>query len=196
MKIKNIKYDKSFSDSRIYLSSVLSIPEICVVGRSNVGKSSFINFIAGTKIALTSAQPGRTRLINVFSVNDGLFNIIDLPGYGFAKAPKSERERWGAMIEGYLTNSKNLKQVFSLVDIRHEPTELDKKMLAYLYHFGLPFTVIATKADKISKAQRAKNVMNISAALGVGRDNIIVVSSETGEGLQAVTDRIEKILNL
>lgn len=196
MKIKNIKYDKSFSDSRIYLSSDLSIPEICVVGRSNVGKSSFINFIAGTKIALTSAQPGRTRLINVFSVNDGLFNIIDLPGYGFAKAPKSERERWGAMIEGYLTNSKNLKQVFSLVDIRHDPTELDKNMLAYLYHFGLPFTVIATKADKISKAQRAKNVMNISTALGVGRDNIIVVSSETGEGLQAVTDRIEKILNL
>lgn len=196
MKIKNIKYDKSFSDSRIYLSSDLSIPEICVVGRSNVGKSSFINFIAGTKIALTSAQPGRTRLINVFSVNDGLFNIIDLPGYGFAKAPKSERERWGAMIEGYLTNSKNLKQVFSLVDIRHDPTELDKKMLAYLYHFGLPFTVIATKADKISKAQRAKNIMNISTALGVGRDNIIVVSSETGESLQAVTDRIEKILNL
>lgn len=196
MKIKNIKYDKSFSDSRIYLSSELSIPEICVVGRSNVGKSSFINFIAGTKIALTSAQPGRTRLINVFSVNDGLFNIIDLPGYGFAKAPKSERERWGAMIEGYLTNSKNLKQIFSLVDIRHDPTELDKKMLAYLYHFGLPFTVIATKADKISKAQRTKNIMNISTALGVGRDDIIVVSSETGEGLQAVTDRIEKILNL
>lgn len=195
MTIKNAEFLTSFSDCGIYLSKGFVSPEICVVGRSNVGKSSFINMIAGSKVAITSSQPGRTRLINVFSLNKGEINLVDLPGYGFAKASKAERGKWGAMIEGYLTGSVNIKQVFGLVDIRHLPTDLDKLMLDYLYKLNLPFTLIATKADKLSKAERYRAVMNISSELGVGRDDIIPVSAMTREGKDAVLKRMELILN-
>ncbi len=194
MKIKNAKFLTSFADSGTYLSAGYAIPEFCVVGRSNVGKSSFINMITGVKIALTSSQPGRTRLINVFAINDGEFNIVDLPGYGFARVTKSEKDKWGAMIEGYLQGSTNIRQVFALVDIRHEPTKLDLVMADYLYKSNLPFTVIATKGDKLSKAERSRNIMKISSVLGVGRDNIIPVSSVTREGKEDVLKRIDELL--
>lgn len=193
-KIKNADFIKSFADGNVYPAIPSTIPEICVVGRSNVGKSTFINMLVGKRIAQTSSQPGRTRLINVFGINDGQLNLIDLPGYGYAVAPKSQRDKWGAMIEGYLTKSNNLKQVFALVDIRHDPTELDKTMLMFLYHYGLPFTVIATKADKLSKVRQKQNIMRISTVLGVGRDDIIPVSGLAVSGREAVLDRIGQIL--
>jgi GTP-binding protein len=172
------------------------LSEICVVGRSNVGKSSFLNMLCRQKkLAKTSQEPGRTRLINIFGINGGEFVFVDLPGYGFAKAPEGEKARWGMMIEQYLSQSENLKHVFSLVDIRHEPSPLDKQMLNYLYHYGLPFTVIATKADKLSKPQIAKSVGVISSALAVGRDNIICVSAD-GQGRETVYARIEQILSV
>lgn len=195
MIIRNVEFLTSFSDSGAYLSKGYESPEICVVGRSNVGKSSFINTIVGAKVAYTSSQPGRTRLINVFGVNKGEFNIVDLPGYGYAKAPKSEQSKWQNMIEGYLTGSANLRQIFGLIDIRHEPTALDELMFDYMYKLGLPFTVVATKSDKISGAEKARNIMRISSVLGVGRDEIIPFSSVKRDGKDAVLKRIESILN-
>ena len=132
------------------------MPEIAMAGKSNVGKSSLINSLTRhSKLARTSSEPGKTRLINYYSVNEE-FLLVDLPGYGFARAPKSEQEKWSQMIEGYLTGSQQLKHVFHLVDIRHAPTKEDQMMTEYLRHYDIPFTVIATKADKLSKAQRSR----------------------------------------
>lgn len=166
--------------------------EICVVGRSNVGKSTFINCITGRKkLAKASVTPGRTRLINLFDVNKGALTLVDLPGYGYAAAPKEEKKKWAALIEGYLQTSQKLKHVFALVDIRHEPTALDKQMLSYLYAYHIPFTVVATKADKLSKAQTARAVQCVSSALTVGRDDIVVFSGIDGTGKDAVEKRLD-----
>ena len=132
------------------------MPEIAMAGRSNVGKSSLINSLCmNSKLARTSSEPGKTRLVNIYRVNDA-FMLTDLPGYGFAKAPAAEKKRWAGMIEGYLSGSDSLKHVFLLVDIRHEPTDDDAMMADYLRHYQLPFSVIATKADKLSKAARGR----------------------------------------
>lgn len=169
-------------------------PEVCVVGRSNVGKSTFINCVTGRKkLAKASVTPGRTRLINLFDLNKGSLVLADLPGYGYAAAPKSERAKWAELIEGYLTSSTKLKRVLALVDIRHEPTALDKQMLKYLFVCGLPFTVIATKCDKLSKSQIGKAVQTVASSLSVGRDNIIVFSGVSGEGKAQVEELLENI---
>ena len=171
-----------------------SVPEVCVVGRSNVGKSTFINTFAGrAKLAKTSSTPGRTRLVNLFEFNDGQFRLVDLPGYGYAQAGKQTREEWGNLIEGYLLRSQQLKHTFVLVDCRHEPTKLDVMMTEYLYYYRMPFTVLATKCDKISKAERARNVQTIATKLKIGKDNIIAVSIN-GDGKDAVLAKIEEIL--
>lgn len=198
MKVKNVKFITSISDIRRYneVRETLPAKELCVVGRSNVGKSSFINMLAGNgKLAKTSATPGRTRLINLFSFNDGQFILTDLPGYGYAAAAKSEKNKWGELIEGYLTGSDNILRVLVLVDSRHEPTVLDKQMIDYLYYYGIPFSVVATKTDKLSKSKIPLAVRDISAALAVGRDDIIAVSSVTGSGKDAVLRYIEEKLN-
>ncbi len=158
------------------------LPEIAVVGKSNVGKSSLINSMTGNgKLARTSSEPGKTRLVNLYRINDAFF-LVDLPGYGFARAPKHERERWAAMIEGYLRGSEHLKRVFQLVDLRHAPTEDDQLMVEYLRHFDIPFTVVATKADKLSKAQRSKSVPVICRTLGVQPWEVMIHSSKDGTG--------------
>lgn len=194
MKIVNAQFRTSIASLPRYkeVAASYDCPEICVVGRSNVGKSSFINKLTGRKkLAKASVTPGRTRLINLFDINDGKFVLTDLPGYGYAAASKEEKKSWAALIEGYLGGSEKLRHVFSLVDIRHEPTVLDVQMLKYLYAYRLPFTVIATKADKLSRAQIGRAVQTVSSVLTVGRDNIVVFSSETGEG----KDKVEKILD-
>ena len=141
-------------------------PEIAFAGKSNVGKSSFINYLANNgKLARTSGDPGRTRLLNYFSVNGGELVFVDLPGYGFAKVAKAEKAKWGEMIEGYLTGSARLKNVFVLLDVRHEPTSDDKMLLNFLYHYNIPFTIIATKCDKLSRAQLTKRRQEIAAAV-------------------------------
>lgn len=170
-------------------------PEICVVGRSNVGKSTFINCVTGRKkLAKASTTPGRTRLLNLFDLNHGTMVLVDLPGYGYAAAAKNERAKWGGLIEGYLQSSQKLKRVFALVDIRHEPTALDKQMLAYLYAYNMPFTVVATKADKLSKAQIGRAVQTISTVLTVGRDDIIVFSGVSGVGKADIENVFDRVL--
>ena len=174
-------------------SASLGLPEIAVAGRPNVGKSSFINMLACRKnLAKTSSTPGRTRLVNLFTF-DG-FVLVDLPGYGYAKAPKSEIRRWSELTDGYFIRTVRLVHTLALVDIRHEPSELDKRMISYLYDAGRPFTVIATKADKLSRAAcgRAKTV--IASALKIGTDNIIVTSAASGQGRDAVLARIRDVL--
>ncbi|MGN1370278.1 MAG: ribosome biogenesis GTP-binding protein YihA/YsxC, partial [Aristaeellaceae bacterium] len=143
------------------------LPQIAVAGKSNVGKSSLINKLCNrNKLARTSATPGKTRLINVFLLNRA-FHLIDLPGYGFAKVDKQEKARWGRMMQDYFETAEELRHVFCLVDIRHEPTEDDRQMNTFLRQMGIPFTVIATKADKISRGARQKQLAPICRALMV-----------------------------
>lgn len=141
-------------------------PEFAVVGKSNVGKSSFINCVTNNhKLARTSSTPGKTALINYFALNDE-FYLVDLPGYGYASAvSKAEQRAWGGMIEKYLLESKKLLRLFFLVDCRHAPGEHDKAMIHWLRHYGIPFTVVATKADKLSKAALNRAKMDIAFAL-------------------------------
>lgn len=167
------------------------LPEIAMAGKSNVGKSSMINSVLGnSKLARISSAPGKTRLINFFKVNDQ-FWLVDLPGYGFAKAPKSERDRWAAMIEGYLQGSEHLKRVLHLVDIRHQPTRDDQMMVEYLRHYDIPFTVVATKADKLSKAARGRSIPVICRTLAVQPWEVIPYSSEDGTGRERVLELLE-----
>ncbi len=172
-----------------------TIPEICVVGRSNVGKSSFINALCGNgKLAKTSSTPGRTRLINVFSINNGEFNLVDLPGYGYAKASKTDKETWDDLMGHYFETSTSLKQVLVLTDIRNN-SEKDKQMLGYLYYYQIPFTLIATKCDKVNKAALYGELNKVSSFLGLGRDNIIPFSSVTKMGSDKVLARLDEVLH-
>ncbi|MBQ8177810.1 MAG: YihA family ribosome biogenesis GTP-binding protein [Clostridia bacterium] len=174
-----------------------STPEIAVVGRSNVGKSSFINFMCNHgRLAKTSKEPGRTRLINYFDVNKGEFIFVDLPGYGFAKVNDNEKAKWGKIIEAYLQESTGLKNVFVLLDIRREPNADDVQMLNYLYHYNIPFTIIATKGDKLSRSAGLKRKREIANALKVGVGNVLLTSSLNKSGAQEVLDRIENILEV
>lgn len=195
MKIKNIKFIKSAAAAS-QIEGTNGLPEIAVVGRSNVGKSSFINMLASNKkLAKTSSMPGRTRLINLFNVDDQ-FILVDLPGYGYAKASADEQNKWARMIEEYLQEKKNLKSVILLVDIRHEPSVKDQQMLDWLVHFGVPVSIIATKLDKIKKSEKPKCVRTIAQTLKVGIENIIVTSAETGEGKAEVEKRLDQILSI
>ncbi len=193
MVIKNAEFIVSVADPAKLPD--LGAPEIAFAGKSNVGKSSFINFLTGNgKLARTSGDPGRTRLVNFFGVNNGRLVFVDLPGYGFAKVSKSEKAKWGSMIEGYLTGSKNLKNVFVLLDVRHEPTSDDKMLLNFLYHYNIPFTVIATKCDKLSRAQLMKRRREIANAIGVGADNVYMVSALKKTGKEEVLERIDSVI--
>lgn len=197
MKINDSRFVTSFASTDKYVeyASAGTAPEICVVGRSNVGKSTFINMLASrSKLAKTSSTPGRTRLVNVFELNKGELCLVDLPGYGYAQAGKKVKEEWGELIEGYLRRSSRLKHTFVLVDSRHAPTELDKRMTEYLYFYRMPFTVLATKCDKLTKAELAKSVQLVAAELKLGRDNIIPVSQD-GYGKERVLARIEEVLS-
>ena len=170
------------------------LPQIAVVGRSNVGKSTLINRLCRrNKLARTSATPGKTRLINIFLINES-FHLVDLPGYGFAKVDKKERQRWGNMMQDYFSKSDELRHVLCLADIRHEPTEDDVTMNLFLRQMGIPFTVIATKSDKISRGARSKYLAPICRKLLVQPWEIICFSGEDGTGREELLTRIEEIL--
>ena len=189
MLIKSAKFVQSMSVFREFPGQ--GLPEIAMVGKSNVGKSSLINNLArNSRLARTSSEPGKTRLVNLYLLNDAFF-LVDLPGYGFAKAPKQEKQKWADMIEGYLRNTQHLKHVFQLVDIRHAPTQDDQLMVQYLRHYEIPFTVVATKADKLSKAQRGRSIPVICRTLSVQPWEVLVHSSADGTGRDALLDRIE-----
>ncbi len=168
--------------------------EIAIAGRSNVGKSSLINLLLGRKsLARVSGSPGKTRTINFYDVNED-FRIVDLPGYGYAKVSRSTKENWGEMIEAYLSHRPNLVKAIQLVDVRHVPTAQDIQMYEWMRHYGLDGLVVATKADKVSKAELGRSVALIGKTLGLGeRDLVIPVSAlkRTGyEELLAVLDVI------
>lgn len=193
MTIKKSKFVLSMSTFKEFPGQ--GLPEIAMVGKSNVGKSSMINSLTrNSRLARTSSAPGKTRLVNYYQINDDMF-LVDLPGYGFAKAPKQEKEKWAAMIEGYLCNSPNLKHVLQLVDLRHTPTQEDQMMVEYLRHYNIPFSVIGTKADKLSKAQRGRNIPVICRALAVQPWEVICYSSEDGTGKDKVLALIDEALN-
>lgn len=193
--IKNAQFVTSVADKSKIMEN--TVCEIAIAGRSNVGKSSFINFLTNnSRLAKTSKEPGRTRLINYFSCNNGEFMLVDLPGYGFARVSDAEKLKWGDLIEGYLRNSQTLKNVFVLVDIRRDPAKDDIMMINYLHHFAIPFTVIATKADKVSRAEAMQRRRVISTMLAIGVDNIILTSALGKTGKDAVLMRLEEIMDV
>lgn len=187
----NAKFITSAAKKEQFITS--EKPIIAVCGKSNVGKSSFINMLANQKkLAKVSGEPGRTRLINYFDF--GGFILADLPGYGYAKVSKSEKEKWAKLLDDFFTDEFRPAHVFALCDIRHEPTADDKIMVNFLYERLIPFTVIATKADKLSKAQLSKAVTVLSTAYTCGRDAIVATSAKTRFGLERVVEEINKIL--
>ena len=191
MKIKSATFITSVASSDKFLNT--EKPLICVVGKSNVGKSSIINMLANqSKLARTSVTPGRTRLINYFDF--GEFVLADLPGYGFAKVSKEEKIKWAKLMEEFLATQK-ICLVISLVDIRHNPTEEDIMMLNYLYHYVIPFSVVATKADKLSKSKIKPQVMEIAKKLRLGFADVTPTSAESGLGKEALLSIIEQAIS-
>ena len=161
------------------------IPEVALAGRSNVGKSSFINTMLNRKnLARTSGKPGKTQLLNFFNIDDQL-RFVDVPGYGYARVSKKEREKWGKMIEEYLTTRKNLKAVISLVDLRHEPSADDVQMYEFLKYYEIPVILVATKADKIPRGKWNKHESMIKKKLDFDKsDTFIIFSSVDKAGVE------------
>jgi len=201
MTILESKFITSIADSNGYGRKEWTKPEICFAGRSNVGKSSLINMLLGRRgLARVSNTPGRTRLLNFFDITgkgqDGApvnFTLVDLPGYGYAKTSKEQRKAFGPLIESYFDASGQLKFTFVLLDIRHKPSIDDIQMLDYLYKKQLPFGVIATKADKLSKAQQGTAVSQLASATGLGIGNIIAVD-HNGFGRGKVLEKIKNVI--
>ena len=169
-------------------------PMIAVCGKSNVGKSSFINMLANRKkLAKTSSEPGRTRLVNYFDF--GEFILADLPGYGFARVSKGEKEKWAKTLDQFFKDKGNISHVFMLVDSRHDPTADDVQMIEYLHYHTIPFTVTLTKADKLSKMKLKQNIKAIAADLYLGESNLIATSSETGYGKNDILNKISVVID-
>ena len=168
--------------------------EVAFAGKSNVGKSSLINGLMNRKaLARTSAQPGKTQTINFYNVNDALY-LVDLPGYGYAKVSQSEKEKWGKLIERYLHGSKQLRAVFLLIDIRHEPGNNDKMMYDWICHNGFEPIIIATKLDKIKRSQVQKQVKLIREGLKVRPGTMIIpFSAQTKQGREEIWEVIDQL---
>ena len=169
-------------------------PEVAFAGKSNVGKSSLINSLVNRKaLARTSAQPGKTQTINFYNINESIY-LVDLPGYGYAKVPQSEKEKWGKMIERYLHTSKVLKAVFLLVDIRHDPSANDKMMYDWVVHNGYNPIIIATKMDKLKRSQIKKNLKAIKTGLNLRPGSIMIpFSAETKQGRDEIWALIDEL---
>ena len=170
-------------------------PEVAFAGKSNVGKSSLINALMQRKaLARTSAQPGKTQTINFYNVNDEIY-FVDLPGYGYAKVSQTEKEKWGKMIEKYLHTSKQLKAVFLLIDIRHEPSANDVNMYEWMKFQGFAPIVIATKSDKINRSQLPKQLKAVRTGLKMDKDGILIpFSAETKAGRDEIYEIIDRII--
>ena len=183
MIIRDVKFVTSAADRRGFWET--DKPVVAVSGRSNVGKSSFINLLAGRGgLARTSAEPGRTRLVNYFDF--GEFVLADLPGYGFARVSQAEKQKWARLLDDFFAQSGKIAHVFALADIRHEPTADDRMMVDFLHASRIPFTVIATKADKLAKTRVRDGVRKVAAALRTGEGNVIAVSAQTKRGRNEV----------
>lgn len=183
MIIRDVKFVTSAADRRGFWET--DKPVVAVSGRSNVGKSSFINLLAGRGgLARTSAEPGRTRLVNYFDF--GEFVLADLPGYGFARVSQAEKQKWARLLDDFFAQSGKIAHVFALADIRHEPTADDRMMVDFLHASRIPFTVIATKADKLAKTRVRDGVRKVAAALRTGEGNVIAISAQTKRGRDEV----------
>lgn len=192
MKITKSKFITSVANSNNLIKD--DKKQIAFVGRSNVGKSSLINMLVNnSKLCKTSSTPGRTRLINYFLINDN-FYFVDLPGYGFAQASKTDVYGWQSLIEPYLVNNENLKCVCALVDVRHDPTEQDKQMINYLYYYQIPFIIVATKCDKLAKSKVKPALNKLASQLKVGVQNVYGVSNETQIGKNELLEKFEQFL--
>jgi GTP-binding protein len=182
-------------------AAVEGLAQVAFAGRSNVGKSSLINRLLGrtrTPVARVSQQPGKTQEINFYRITTsvGDFCLVDLPGYGFARAPKSLRERWRKLIDAFLKGSEVLRGVVQLVDLRHGPTKDDLAAIAYLAELELPVLFVLTKADKLKPSQRGAALRNSLDALGIGEDQAIGFSAVTGEGREDLLESVGALLGL
>lgn len=196
MEIKTAEFVTSMN--RYQEKPPVGLKQFAIVGKSNVGKSSMINALCNRKkLCKTSATPGKTRLINLFLINgrERPFHLVDLPGYGFAKVDKKELENWGAMMDDYFQNSTLLMHVLLLVDIRHDPTKDDVAMAQYFRQMDIPFTVVATKCDKISRGARQKQLAPIYRGMLVQPWQVICFSSEDLTGRPQVLELMGQILD-
>ena len=193
MNLNNLQLTISAASQKQWPDSPL--PEIALAGRSNVGKSSFINTLLKRKnFARTSGTPGKTQLLNFYNIDETV-HFVDVPGYGYAKVSKKERERWGTMIETYLTQRENLRAVVSLVDFRHEPTDDDITMYAFLKYYEIPVILVATKSDKVPKSRWSANEAQIKKLIKYNAsDDFIIFSSENKTGREAAWQAIEQYI--
>lgn len=173
-----------------------NLKEVALAGRSNVGKSSFINkMINRRNLVRTSSKPGKTQTLNFYNIND-VFCFVDVPGYGYAKVPQAEKIKWGSMMEEYFETREGLGLVMLIVDLRHNPTHDDINMYEYMKHLGIPVIVVATKADKVKKSMKQKNINNIKIKLNIDLDDpVIAFSSETAEGKDLAWRYLTEYLN-
>lgn len=192
MKVQNVELTISAVSPAQYPNE--GFPEIALSGRSNVGKSSLINTLINRKgLARTSSQPGKTQTLNFYNIESELY-FVDVPGYGYAKVSKKDREKWGQMIERYFSDSPVLRGVISLVDGRHEPTELDCQMIDFLHYYDLPILVCATKMDKIPRGKWNRTESQIRKKLALNpQDEIVLFSSVTKAGKEEVWNWVEKM---
>jgi len=187
------EFYKSFANIS-QMEDVKSMPQIAFVGRSNAGKSSLLNMLTNRRgLAITSQKAGRTRLINFFEIKNEYY-FVDLPGYGYSSASKGTTQGWGEAIAEYLVNSKHLRLVFILLDIRHDPSQLDVAMLHFLQSHSIPFRILATKCDKLSRAQSHNHRQKLASFLGLGIADIILTSAQNRQGRQDVFDILEQTL--
>jgi GTP-binding protein len=195
MKITSARFIASLTDIKQLPTD--GLPEIALVGRSNVGKSSLINKLCGKKnLAFISSTPGKTQALNYFLINES-FYIVDLPGYGYARVPEHVKAGWSKLIENYLSNREQIKLVLHIVDARHEPTELDKMMAGWLDYFKIPYIIVITKIDKIARSKVARQVEMIKNAFGKLRycQDFVTFSAITGVGKNELLSIIEKYIS-
>lgn len=167
------------------------LPEVAFLGRSNVGKSSLLNALCGQKaLARVSSQPGRTQLVNFFRVEDRCY-FVDLPGYGYAKAPGNVRERWKDLVTSYLVGREALALCLFLVDVRHDPQPGDETLKTYLDHYALPRLVAATKADKLGRGEVNRRTAALARSVGAGAQGVVAVSAQTGAGVDELWRAIQ-----